>query len=129
VRSILSEEDFALILAQKHSVIYFFVDWSVYAVQGRRMLEELELLCSRELSGSSWVADVSDIASPAAFLGEWLKEQERSDLKMFNVVACGNGSVAWLNGGAVVDFAQSATHHDLQDLCKRTENAFDCGAT
>ncbi len=93
VRSILCEEDFALILAQEHSVIYFFVNWSVYAFQGRRMLEELELLCSPDFNGSFWVADVSDIESPAAFLGEWLKEHERPDLKMFNVVAAGSGSV------------------------------------
>ncbi|HEY9500929.1 MAG TPA: hypothetical protein VIR01_04785 [Pyrinomonadaceae bacterium] len=129
VRSILSEEDFALTLAEQHSVIYFFVDWSVYAVHGRRMLEELELLCSPNLKGSFWIADVSDIESPAAFLGKWLKHQERSDLKIFNLVASGSGSVVWLNRGAVVDFAQSATHYDVQDLCKRTEKAFHYGAT
>ena len=129
VRSILSEEDFVLTLAEQHSVIYFFVDWSVYAVQGRRMLEELELLCSPALKGSFWIADVSYLESPAAFLGEWLKHQERSDLKIFNLVASGSGSVVWLNRGAVVDFAQSAAHHDVQDLCKRTEKAFHHGAT
>jgi len=116
VRSILSEEDFALTLAEQHSVIYFFVDWSVYAVQGRRMLEELELLCSPDLKGTFWIADVSDIESPGAFLGEWLKHQERSDLKIFSLVASGSGPVVWLNRGAVVDFAQSATHHDVQDF-------------
>ena len=126
VRSILSEEDFALTLAEQHSVIYFFVDWSVYAVQGRRMLEELELLCP-DLKGSFWIADISCIESPAAFLGEWLKHQERSDLKIFNLVASGSGSVVWLNRGAVVDFAQSATHHNVQDLRKRTEKAFHYG--
>ena len=127
MRSILSEEDFALTLAEQHSVIYFFVDWSVYAVQGRRMLEELELLCSPALKGSFWIADVSYLESPAAFLGEWLKHQERSDLKIFNLVATGSGSVVWLNRGAVVDFAQSATHHNVQDLRKRTEKAFHYG--
>jgi len=127
VRPILSEEDFALTLAEQHSVIYFFVDWSVYAVQGRRMLEELELLCSPDLKGSFWIADISSIESPAAFLGEWLKHQERSDLKIFNLVASGSGSVVWLNRGAVVDFAQSATHHNVQDLRKRTEKAFHYG--
>ena len=129
MRSILSEEDFALTLAEQHSVIYFFVDWSVYAVQGRRMLEELELLCSHDLKGSFWIADVSDIESPTAFLGEWLKYSERPDLRIFNPVASGSGSVVWLNRGAVVDFAQSATHHDVQDLRKRTEKAFHYGAT
>ena len=81
MRSILSEEDFVLTLAEQHSVIYFFVDWSVYAVQGRRMLEELELLCSPDLKGSFWIADVSYPESPAAFLGEWLKH-EASDLEL-----------------------------------------------
>jgi len=129
MRSILSEEDFALTLAEQHSVIYFFVDWSIYAVQGRSMLEELESLCIAYLNGSFWLADVSELGSPAAFLGEWLKDQERSDLKMFNLVACGSGSVIWLNKGAVVDFAQSAMHYDVRELRKRTEKAFQYSAT
>ena len=130
VRSILSEEDFVLTLAEQHSVIYFFVDWSVYAVQGRRRFEELELLCCPDLKkGSFWIADVSDIESPAAFLGEWLKHQERSDLKISNPVASGSGSVVWLNRGAVVDFAHSATHHNVPALRKRTGKAFHYGAT
>ena len=125
MRPILSEEDFESMISQGHSVIYFYVDWSTYAVQGRVMLEELESSCGHDDSKPVfWLADVSELESPAAFLGEWLREQERDGLKMFNVVAAGSGSVAWLSQGAIVDFVQSATHYDLHALRMRTENAF-----
>ena len=89
------------------------------------MLEELESSSSSDESKPVfWLADVSELESPAAFLGEWLKRQERKDLKMFDVVAAGSGSVVWLSRGAVVDFVQSATHYDLDALRMRTENVF-----
>ena len=125
MRPILNEDDFKSVISQEHSVIYFHVDWSTYSVQGRVMLEELESSCgSDESKPVFWLADVSELESPAAFLGEWLKRQERKDLKMFNVVAAGSSSVVWLSRGAVVDFVQSATHYDLDALRMRTENVF-----
>jgi hypothetical protein len=72
---------------------------------------------------------VSELESPAAFLGGWLKRHESKDLKMFNVVAAGSGSVVWLSQGAVVDFVQNATHYDLNALRMRTENVFHQRAT
>ena len=130
MRSILSEDDFKTVISQENSIIYFHVDWSAYSVQGRAMLEELESSYSSEESKPVfWLADVSDLDSPAAFLGEWLKRQERKDLNMLNVVAAGNGSVAWLNQGTVVDFVQSATHYDLDALRMRTEYVFHQRAT
>jgi hypothetical protein len=129
VRPILNEDDFKSI-SQEHSVIYFHVDWSTYSVQGRVMFEELEASCgSDESKPVFWLADVSELESPAAFLGEWVKRQDRKDLKMFDVVAAGSGPVVWLSQGAVVDFVQSATHHDLDALRMRTKNAFHQRAT
>jgi hypothetical protein len=126
----LNEEDFESMISQQHSVIYFYVDWSTYAVQGRVLLEELEASCDHDESKPVfWLADVSELESPAAFLGEWLKRQERKDLKMFNVVAAGSGSVVWLSQGAVVDFVQSATHYDLDALRMRTKNVVHQRAT
>ena len=130
MRPILNEEDFESMTSQAYSVLYFYVDWSTYAVQGRIMLEELESSYGHDDSKPVfWLADVSELESPAAFLGEWLKRQERDGLKMSNVVAAGSGSVAWLSQGEVVDFVQSATHYDLPALRMRTENAFHRGAT
>lgn len=129
MRSISSEEELAFMLSQEHSTICFFVDWSIYAVKGRQMFEELEATCSRDLDASFWVADVSDVDAPAAFLEGWLKKQDRPDIKMFNPVMCGNGSIAWLKRGVVVDFVQSATHHNLERLCDRTKEAFRHDAT
>jgi hypothetical protein len=125
MRPILNEEDFESMTSQWRSIIYFYVDWSTYAVQGLVMLEKLESLCCDDDSKSVfWLADVSELDSPAAFLEEWLKGQKRDELKRFNLVTAGNGSVVWLNHGAVVDFVQSASHYDLDTLRIRTENAF-----
>ena len=124
MRPILNEDDFKSVISQEHSVIYFHVDWSTYSVQGRVMLEHESSSSSDESKPVFWLADVSELESPAAILGEWLKRQERKDLKMFNVVAAGSSSVVWLSRGAVVDFVQSATHYDLDALRMRTENVF-----
>jgi hypothetical protein len=125
MRPILNQEDFESMTAQAYSVLYFYVDWSTYAVQGRIMLEELESSYGHDDSKPVFcLADVSELESPVAFLGEWLKRQERDGLRMSNVVAAGSGSVAWLSQGEVVDFVQTATHYDLHALRIRTENAF-----
>ena len=74
MRPILNEDDFKSVISQEHSVIYFHVDWSTYSVQGRVMLEELESSCGSDVSKPVfWLADVSELESPAAFLGEWLR--------------------------------------------------------
>ncbi len=132
MQSIVNQEGLASILSHDRSVLYFYVDWSVYAVRGLQMVKELELAFSINKNGSVisfWLADVSNVDAPAAFLSEWLKAQERADLKMFNVVAAGSGSLAWLKQGKIVDFALSATHHKVDILAERTKNAFGGGAT
>ena len=129
MRSIQNEEDFALVLSQKHAVLYFYVAWSTYAVQGRRMLEELESLATQDSKISFWFADVGDLEAPAAFLEGWLRQQEQPSLKMINVIASGSGSVAWLQSGVIMDFIQSAMQHNLEELHNRTVIAFHEGAT
>jgi hypothetical protein len=124
VRSILNEQDFSSVLAEDHSLIYFFADWSVYSVKGRRIFEELEVSCRPDINGSFWLADVSDVQSPAAFLGDWLKRQEREDLKLLNPIVAGGGSIMWLQRGAIIDLVPTAIDFGLQDLRKRTETAF-----
>ena len=119
-------------LSQDCSVLYFYVDWSTYAIQGLHLLEEVKSILSQNNNGSIagfWLADVSDVNAPAAFIGEWLKRQERVDLKLYNTVAVGNGSIAWLKRGEIVDFVMSATHYDAPALAERTKNAFSKRAT
>ena len=58
--------------SQWRSVIYFYVDWSTYAVQGRVMLEEVDH-CGDNAKPVFWLADVSELDSPAAFLVSGLK--------------------------------------------------------
>ena len=125
MRLISNEEDFARVLAEEHSILFFYVDWSVYAVQGRQIVEELESTFNQDLNASCWIADVSHVDASAAFLGEWLNKQDRADLKMFNPVMCGNGSVAWLARGVVIDFVPSVTHYKLHELRNRTREAFN----
>ncbi|HEY0765435.1 MAG TPA: hypothetical protein VGD61_23860 [Pyrinomonadaceae bacterium] len=125
MRLISNEEDFALVLAEEHSILFFYVDWSVYAVQGRQIVEKLESTFHEDLNVSCWIADVSDIDSSPALVGEWLKKQDQEDLKMFNPAICGNGSVAWLAQGVVIDFVQSVTHYQLHELQNRTREVFN----
>ena len=107
---------------QDQAVIYFYVDWSSYAVQGREVLKEVELLLSPR-SPAFWLADVSDLDAPAAFMFEWLKLREPLGVKL-SIVALGTGSVAWLRRGEIVDFVLSAGHQDARALAEKTENVF-----
>ena len=131
IQPILNKEGIAQLLAQKQAVLYFFVNWSTYAQQGLQIIEEVEsLLSNRDSSAATfWSADISDLDSPAVFVAEWLKQQETSDLKMFKPVGSGNGSVAWLKEGKVVDFALSAYLLRAQELMNRTKHNFGYGGT
>jgi hypothetical protein len=111
--------------ALEHAVVYFYVDWSVSAMQGLRMLEQLESSWSDPGSPVTFhLADVSDVDAPAAFMFEWLKRRERPDQRLCSAIALGNGSVMWLTRGDIVDFEASVTQHDLSVLTARTKNAF-----
>jgi hypothetical protein len=130
MENICNEDDFKVLLSREHAIVYFYVDWSAYAMEGLRMLEQLE---------SSWsdlrcqvtfgLADVSDVNASAAFMLEWLKRRERSDQRLCNRIAAGNGSVMWLTHGEIADFEPSVTRHDVSVLTARTKNAFQLGET
>jgi len=105
MRPILSEQDFAVALSAEQAVIYFFVEWSVYAVRGRQRFAELESSHGRDSETSFWIADVSSVDAPAAFVADWLKAQDRSAF----VMACaGGGPIVWLKSGVIVDVVQRA---------------------
>ena len=130
MENICNQDDLEALLSREYAVVYFYVDWSAYAMQGLRMLEQLE---------SSWsglgfpvtfrLADVSDVNAPAAFIFEWLKRHERPDQRLCNRIAAGNGSVMWLTRGDIADFEPSVTRHDVSVLTARTKNAFQFGET
>jgi hypothetical protein len=119
MRPILSEDDLAIALSAERAVIYFFVEWSVYAVQGRQRFGELELLYGCEPEMSFWVADVSDVEAPAAYIADWLKTHDRKEV--FLAAGMGNGPIIWLKGGAIVDAVRSAINCDLHELRTRTD--------
>jgi len=131
MRSIEKPEDLDYVSAQGQAVLYFYVDWSVYAVRGRQILEvvEKQLPERPDLWPQFWLADVSDMNSPVAFIGEWLKKQEREDMKMYNMIACGSGSVAWLREGEVIDFEISVSRAGSDQLVERTKRLFHNHAT
>ena len=110
MRSILSEDDLAAVLGADQAAIYFFVDWSVYAVQGRQRFAELELSYGHETS--FWIADVSSVEAPAAFMGDWLKAHDSKDVNIFLAAGSGNGPIIWLKRGAIVDAVRSAINSD-----------------
>ena len=131
MRSIEKPEDLDYVSAQGQAIIYFYVDWSVYAVRGRQILEVVEKQLPEELDlqPQFWLADVSDVNSPAAFMGDWLKKQEREDMKMYNLIACGSGCVVWLREGEVIDFEISASRTGSNQLVERTKRLFHNHAT
>jgi hypothetical protein len=57
---------------------------------------------------------------------QWLTEQERAEeLRMFPIVAAGNGSAVWMRSGEIVDFAPSALRLESEGLVKRTRIIFN----
>jgi hypothetical protein len=130
MENISNEDDFKALLSREHAVVYFYVDWSTYAMQGLRMLDQLESSWSDQSSQVTYrSADVSDVNAPAAFMFEWLKPRERSEQGLCNRIAAGNGSVMWLSHGVIADFEPSVTRHDVSVLIARTKNVFQLGET
>jgi len=126
VQSIINEDDLELIRSQDRSVIYFYVDWSSFAVQGCEVLKEVELLLSPG-SPAFWLADISDLDARSSFMFNWLKRREPAGVNL-SLVALGNGSVAWLRRGQIVDFVLSTSDQAARTLAERTKNVFSEGA-
>ena len=125
MRPMLSEDDLAVALSADRAIIYFFVEWSVYAVQGRQRFAELEFLYRHDPQISFWIADVSDVDAPGAFIAGWLKTNDRTEINVSLAACTGNGSIVWLKHGAIVDAVRSAINCDLDDLRTRTDPPLD----
>src|SRR6185295_8131532 len=109
---ILNRNDFEKVLKSERAVIYVYVDWSSYAAQtGLRIMEEAERHFQRTADPevSFWLANVSDLDSPAAFIADWLRRQESEKMRMFPAIGTGNGSIVWLRNGQAIGFALSAS--------------------
>ena len=74
-----------------------------------------------------WLADISDVEAPAAFIFDWLKRREPPDVDL-SLVALGNGSIAWLRSGEIVDFVLSGGYQEARVLAERTETIFSAAA-
>jgi hypothetical protein len=130
MREIKKPKDLNELCAQGRAVIYFYVDWSVYAVRGREVMNAVEKQIP-EIADSPqlvWWADVSDVDSPAGFIFEWLRKQERDDLKMCSMIAGGSGCVVWTEKGNVIDFETSAGGAGTSALVERTKTLFSINA-
>jgi hypothetical protein len=130
MESISTQDALNATLKEQRSVVYFYVDWSVYAKQGLGVVEELESSVAYQTPAVTFrLADVSDVNAAGAFMFDWLKQNERADLKLCNRIALGNGSVMWLLQGQIVDFEPRITSYDLFALTERTKRAFGLGDT
>lgn len=130
VQTISEQNHLSLLLSQERCVIYFYVDWSAYAIRGQHMLEELESSWHpADKSAFFWLADVSDTGAPSAFIHNWLRQLEQTGLKIIVSIASGNGCVGWFRLGEIVDFERSVTQHNVESLAERTKRAFSGGAT
>jgi hypothetical protein len=121
---ILNRNDFERVLKTERAVIYVYVDWSSYAAQtGLRITEEAERHFQRTSNPevSFWLANVSDLDSPAAFIVDWLRRQESEKMRMFPAIGTGNGSLVWLRNGRAIGFALSASHLGVDGVTAKTK--------
>ena len=130
MREIKKPEDVNELCAQGRSVIYFYVDWSVYAARGREVMNAVEKQIPQIADSPQlfWLANVSDVDSPAGFIFEWLRKQERDDLRMCSMIAGGSGCVVWIENGNVIDFETSAGGAGTSALVERTKTLFAINA-
>src|SRR5690348_3328223 len=98
-----NDDDFSRMLQDGETILYIYVDWSSYASRdGSRIIELVERFFDETQSKLSfWSADVSDLNSPAAFIGHWLKEQEKTGIRMFPGIGIGAGSLVWIKNREV----------------------------
>jgi len=127
MRTVNNPNDFTQLLQCDGAILFIYVDWSAYAREGLQIVEEAEMsLNDGHPAGKPtfWLADVSDAGSPGYFIGEWLKQQNDRGIRMFPLIALGNGSMVWIKNGEVVDFAMSALHLTPQPIIWKTEAPF-----
>src|SRR5215813_13753980 len=127
MRTVNNPDDFAELLHCDEAVLFIYVDWSMYAREGRQIVEESEMSLNDRYSAGKptfWLPDVSDSDSQGYFIGDWLKQQNDRGIRMFPLIALGNGSLVWVKNGEVVNFAMSALHLTPQPIIWKTEAPF-----
>jgi hypothetical protein len=103
MRPIVSKDDLAAALSADQTVIYFFVEWSEYAVRGRQRFADLELSFGRDSGILFCLADVSSIEASGAFVADWLESQ---DVSLFTSACAGNGPTVWLKRGVITQIGK-----------------------
>lgn len=122
MQSITSESDIKLIDSQPQSIIFFYVEWSVYTLRGREVMNEVESALASP-AVAFWFADVSDLDAPAAFMFDWLLAKRKPDANL-SLVSLGSASIVWLQSGVVVDFLMSLAQNDARAIVDRTKKNF-----
>ena len=124
---ILNRNDLERLLKSERAVLYIYVDWSSYAAKtGLRVVEEAEQFFKRnpDLRVFFWLADISDLNSPGAFIADWLRQQESETMRMFPAIGTGNGSLVWLRRGQAMGFALSASHLGIDGVIAKIKEIF-----
>ncbi len=127
MKQILSSQDFESLLTSEQALLYIFADWSEYAaITGLRIVEQAEefFLKNLEFQIEFWLADLSDDTSPAAFIVNWLRQQESETLRLFPAIGTGSGSILWIRKGQAAAFALSASHLGIDGVIDKMKEIF-----
>lgn len=126
MKEILTKTDFAEMLSQDKVVLSFYHDWvkdSVfYGVEFLTESENYFQSSQYHIKPAFWIANVSDVNSPANFLYDWLKEIEP---KLIVMIGTGNPSVIWLSFGQMLKYEFSACLLKSNGIIEKTIEVFD----
>jgi hypothetical protein len=129
MKQLLNELAVSEMLAAKHAVLFFWVDWSNYAKRGTKLVEAAEAQFASECLAESvswWTGDFSSTDSPIdRVIHRWLIEQDqKGTIQLFPNIAMGSGSIIWISSGDILSFAASAMNLELDGIVQRTASVF-----
>jgi hypothetical protein len=123
-QEIVTREQLETATVSSAAVMHVDVDWSVTAVESRGPIERLReaILQEERLQHVAFYRfDCTDQQQDRA-LCDWLDEQHLLGRgpKRFH----GNGALAWLKEGQIVDYVDCAARHTDEELWERTKAVF-----
>lgn len=128
MRKILTQTDFDEMILQDKAVLSFYHDWSEYsAVYGIQYFKESDSFFRKQKPAQKiifWLADVTNVNSPANFLGDWIKNNSL-EINFFAWIAAGNPSVIWLKFGQILNCEFSAYTLRTQGIIEKTIKHFN----
>jgi hypothetical protein len=118
-----SSRDLAQARSIPHAVIFFWVNWSISAVQSRVVVEQAKSLDrTLPVPVPYFVVDVSDQHGEVwDALREWL---QADDTATEHVVWAGSGALLWIRAGKVVYQMIDPMMHARADIAAISKKAF-----